>query len=222
MIRSWSIRRNPACSHLLASTILLLVLGGCAGWQEKNVVRNGIHFDKLRTEELRQEPAATIIVGELAADSEIYGYPCARGFIVFHDNWQLREFKLTRVYPFREFRIPAGTWMFPDRHGNIKTCNFPRDVEIQGHLCRGGRGGLEGVQTSFYENGSLESYFSRKDVVINGIPCLGSVFHPITLHENGQLKRCTLAVTTVIEGVEYLRKTRITFDSHGGFRGVGK
>jgi len=198
----------------------MISLGGCAGWQEKDVTRHGIHFDKLKTEELRMQPGTTIITGQLAENSEIEGFPCARGFIVFHDNWALREFKLSRSHPWQDFVLPAATWVFPDRNGNILTCVFPNDVEIQGHLCRGGRGGVTGIQTSFHKNGILSSYFSREDVVVNGIPCLGSVFHPIRLHKNGQLQSCTLSRAVVIEDQELLKNTTVSFDITGGFVGA--
>jgi hypothetical protein len=212
--------RPGAILAWLCFVVIVISLSGCAGWQEKNITRHGIHFDKLRTEELQMQPGTTVITGRLAENSEIDGFPCARGFIVFHDNWTLKEFKLFRSHPFREFVMPTDSWVFPDRNGNIITCIFPRDVEIQGHLCRGGKGGTEGVQTTFHKNGSLSSYFSREDIVVNGIPCLGSVLHPVRLHANGQLQSCTLSRTVVIESMELLKKTRISFDDSGGFVGA--
>jgi hypothetical protein len=200
--------------------VILFGLSGCAGWHEKNVTRHGIQFDRLKTEELQLQPGTTVIKGRLADNCEIDGFPCARGVIVFHDNWVLKEFKLYRSHSWQDFVMPAATWVFSDCLGNVATCVFPSDVQIQGHLCFGGKGGVAGIQTSFHKNGSLRSYISRKDVVVNGIPCLGSVSYPITLYKNGQLQSCTLARTVVIEGQELLRKTRINFDDSGAFAGV--
>jgi hypothetical protein len=214
----WS-RTRAVLPWLFFGTIVF-GLSGCAGWQEKNVTRNGIHFDRLKTEELQMEPGTPVITGRLAEDSVIEGYPCTRGFIVFHDNWRLKEFKLSQSHTWQSFVMPAATWVFPDRIGNVKTCVFPADVEIQGRLCFGGKGGVAGIQTSFHKNGSLKSYISRKDVVVNGIPCLGGVSYPITLYKNGQLQSCTLARTVVIEDQELLKKTRINFDDSGAFEGV--
>ncbi len=204
----------------LLTVALALSLAACAGWQEKNVVRHGILFDKIRTEQPKDETERPCIIGDLAEDTVIEGFPCARGFIVFHDNWVLSEFRLFRAHQWQGFVMPVNTWVFAGRDGVVNICAFPRDVEIQGHLCRGGRGGKEGVQTGFHPNGSLRSCFSREDVVVNGIPCFGSVFHPIRLHDNGQLQSCTLSRTVMLEGREYLRKSRVAFDRDGSFIGV--
>jgi hypothetical protein len=192
---------------------LLLCTIFCAPWQigaEKNVEKNGIAFETFR----EQEDGTKL--GILAGDTVIDGWPCAAGFVVLYPDWRPDELKLSRDFERNGIPFPSGTWVFPDEQGNPAACMMPRDVEIQGHLCRGGWGGKEGVMVSFYPGGQLKQYFCREDPVIDGVPCNGSVFAcGITLHENGRLQQCKLAKDTTIGGVEYPRGAVLRFDRAG-------
>jgi hypothetical protein len=198
-------------SHLLV-LLGILLFNSCIPWQigaERNVVKNGIHFAKFK----QQKDGKSL--GYLAEDTTIDGYPCSKGFIVWHSNWKLKEFNLYRPIEFAGVSVPANTWMFPNRNGDVLNCVFPMDIEIQGRLVRGGAGGLEGVVAGFYPGEKLRSYSSREDVVIDNIPCKGSVIHRIYLHENGLLMSCWLAEPSTIDGLDFPARTRVSFDSNG-------
>ncbi len=91
--------------------------------------------------------------------------------------------------------IPAGTWVFQEPDGAITVCAFPRDTEVQGHLCRGS-GGPEGVQTALYADGGLKQFFPQGTVRIDGVPCSASLFEAgIELHPNGRLNLKTAIET---------------------------
>jgi len=196
--------------HLLC---LLLCTVSCAPWQvgaEKDVEKNGIAFETFKEEDDGSK------LGILAGDTVIDGWPCKKGFIVFHADWSLDELLLSRDYEYNGIPMPAGTWVFPDAQGNPGICMFPVDVEIQGHLCRGGWGGKEGVMVSFHPSGKVKQYYCREDPVIDGVPCKGSVFSSgITLYENGRLAQCKLAADTTIGGVEYGKGVVLRFDEAG-------
>jgi len=201
----------------MAMICLVLAAGApvlaCAPWQigaEKNVVKNGIRFDSFREGEDGQK------LGILAGDTVIDGWPCRKGFVVLHGNWKPDELQLAKGHRRNGIDFPAKTWVFVDEQGNPKACMLPRDLEIQGHRCRGGWGGKEGVMVSFYPGGALKYYCCREDPVIDGVPCDGSMFHcGITLHENGRLKQCRLAEDTTIGGVAYSKGSVLRFAGDG-------
>lgn len=86
---------------------------------------------------------------------------------------------------------------------------------IRGHRVRGGAGGLEGIVVGFHPGEKLSSFSTREDVVIDGIPCLGSIVHRIHLHENGRLKSCVLSEAHVIGNQRIGKRTRVTLDENG-------
>ena len=208
-------RYAQSCFPLLLC-IMLAGLYGCRKC-DKNVVKNGVHFDKLCYSKLitGKYKGAIVIECDLADDTIIQGYPCKKGFVSFNSDWSLSELTLSQSFEFNHFTMPAETYIVFGRTKHIQSCNFPRDVKVQGHLCRGGRGGPEGVVTSFYENGYLKSFFSRNDIEIDGILCKGSLFNIIGLHDNGRLSQCNLAKTTTIDGTEYNEKSKINLDREG-------
>lgn len=192
---------------------LFFCTSACAPWQvgaEKNVVKKGIRFDAFREEEDGQK------LGLLTGDTVIDGWPCREGFVALHGNWKPEELQLAEDYRRNGIPFPAKTWVFVDEQGNPTACMLPRDVEIQGHICRGGWGGKEGVMVSFYPGGELKQYFCREDPVIDGVPCSGSVFHcGITLHENGRLKQCRLADDATIQGAACEKGSVLRFERNG-------
>lgn len=203
--------RPEAVSAILLFCLLMSAVA-CAPWKvgaEKDVVRNGIEFKKFR------ESKDGSKVGLLAQNTEIDSWPCRQGFIVFHPDWRLDELKLFRDYERNGISMPEGTWVFPDKEGNPGICMFPHDVEIQGYPCRGSWMGKEGVMTSFHDNGKLKHFFSRDQVMVDGVPCKGSLFSGISLHENGRLRQCRLAEDMKIQGSLYLRGAILRFDQTG-------
>jgi hypothetical protein len=100
----------------------------------------------------------------------------------------------------------------------VTTCAFSQDIDIQGHTCRGGGllgGGAEGIQTSFYPDGSLKSFFLPENTTLQGIPCRASIFTPVQLYENGQLKSCLLSAILERNGHTYPAGTHLQLDESG-------
>ena len=192
--------------------VILTYATGCAPWQigaEHDVVKNGIAFKDFRENKDGSK------IGNLAKDTEIDGWPCKQGFIAFHADWKLDELQLSKDHERNGIFMPAGTWVFPDKNGNPGVCIFQRDIEIQGYLCRGSGSGKQGFMTSFYASGKLKQFFSRDPVTVNGVVCDDSLFHGISLHENGSLKQCKLNSQVDIGGVSYRSGSIICLDESG-------
>jgi len=173
------------------NTGLSKLFGAWTGWQ-KNVTMHGVNFEKAKVDQ------RGFVTGSVAADTTIGGRPCKQGWVHLHPNGVPASFTASADIPLGRFFIPSGTWVFQNEQGIITVCSFPRDVEIQGHVCRGGGiwgilGGSEGVQAAFYPSGALKHFFVRHPVRIDGVPCAASVFHGIELYENGRLKSATLS-----------------------------
>jgi hypothetical protein len=197
-------------------TALLLVfvipgsMLGCAPWEiraEKNVVKNGIRFEAFRENDNGSK------MGNLAEDTVIDGWPCRQGFVDFHADWRLDECHLSREYERNGIVMPEGTRVFPDKFGNPGICLFPRDVNIQGYLCRGNRSG--GFMAAFYTNGKLHWFYTRRPVVVDGVTCSDSLFEAIYLHPDGGLRQCKLEKSIMVEGVRYQKGFVIHFDQAG-------
>ncbi len=149
---------------------------------------------------LRVRRSKSVTIARLQSPTQIDGFPCAAGWIHFTDSGRLRAFYLGETSIIQGHQIPEGTWIRLDPDLALHICSFPEDTTIQGHRCDGGFGGSEGVNTSFYPSGRLKAFFAPNDVEIAGIPCKASLFTPIYLHENGNLKEFTIARDTGIGG----------------------
>jgi hypothetical protein len=202
-------------SKFLVLLALLAITAGCSPWKvcvERDVVKNGISFETFR------EYSDGRKVGTLTEDTMIDGWPCKRDFVDFYPDWRLYGLLLFRDCERNGVFMPAGTWVFPDKKGNPGNCIFPYDVEIQGHLCRGGK--IE-VFTSFYASGKLKFFRTRDPEMIDGVTCKSSIFHGIYLHENGRLWKCKLNEPVRIGGEEYTKGTILVFDLTGDFMKQG-
>ena len=191
-------------------TVLAAVLcgAGCFRWQ-RDVTLRGVPFTKVR---IAKDGLA---IGVLKDDQMIGGRPCKKGWVQIHTNGIAAAFTAAGEIQLSRFSIPRGTWVFQDTSGTVTICAFPRDTEVQGHLCRGS-GGPAGVQASFYPGGSLKQFFLREDTKIDGIFCKsGLLGESIHLHENGRLKSCMLAENTTRDGHNYQKGRRIILDSEG-------
>ncbi len=196
------------------SILLLLVqaaslfLAGCFDWKH-DVTVQGVAFSKVRIED------NGLVIGQLKEDTLIGGRPCKQGWVHLRPNSVPVGFTSSREINLGRFTIPADTWVFQDENGVVTVCAFPRDTEVQGHLCRGS-GGSTGVQAAFFPSGSLKEYFLRHDTRIQGIPCRGGLVNQsIKLHENGRLKECVLSEELVRDGHTYPVATLLRFESDG-------
>ena len=184
------------------------LLPSCFDWQY-NVTVQGVAFSQVRIDE------HGFVIGVLKADTVIGGRPCKQGWVHLQTNGVPVGFTAAQDIDVGRFKIPADTWVLQGKDGAVTTCAFPRDTEIQGHLCRGS-GGPTGVQAAFYPDGSLKQYFLRNDTRIQDIPCLAGLFsQSIELHPNGRLKACMLSADLVRDGHTYARGTRVHFDPEG-------
>lgn len=144
--------------------------------------------------------SGAVLIGRLESPMVIDGYPCDAGWVHFTDSGRLKAFYLSDACIIQGNRIPKGTWIQLNPDQTLRACSFPEDTPIQGYLCDGGFGGSEGVMTTFYPSGRLAAFFPVSDVVIQGMPCKASVFSPVYLYENGNLKKFTLSKTAVLGG----------------------
>jgi hypothetical protein len=200
--------RTTKSSWLHIFQAAALFLAGCSDWQY-DVTVQGVAFSKVKTED------NGLVIGQLKEDTLIGGRPCKRGWVHLRPNGVPVGFAASREIDLGRFTIPADTWVFQNEDGVVTVCAFPRDTEVQGHLCRGS-GGPEGVQAAFYPSGSLKEYFLRHATRIQGIPCKGGlVTESIKLHENGRLKACVLSEELVRGGHTYPVNTHLRFDSDG-------
>ncbi len=186
----------------------LLIFGGCSGWRE-NITLHGIAFERARI-----EPDG-FVIGWIKSDALVAGRRCRSGWLQLHPNGVPAAFTTAGPIELGKFTIPAATWVFQNPAGIVTVCAFPRDTEVQGHLCRGS-GGPKGAQTAFYPNGALKEFFPPRDVRIDGILCgAGAVKGNIQLHPNGRLKGALLGEDFLRDGRTLPRGTRIELDSDG-------
>jgi hypothetical protein len=185
-----------------------LLLASCSEWKY-DVTVQGVAFSRVKIEDYG------LVIGELKEDTRIGGRPCKRGWVHLRPNGVPVGFTAAQAIDLGRFTIPADTWVFQNDDGVVTVCAFPRDTEVQGHMCQGS-GGPTGVQAAFYPGGSLKEYFLRHDTRIQGIPCKGGLFNQsIKLHENGRLKECVLSEELVRDGHTYPTNTLLHFDSAG-------
>ena len=196
---------------LLWFPVAVLLLAGCFNWQH-DVVVQGVTFSKVRME-------GDVVIGQLKEDTVIGGRPCKRGWVHLSGNGVPVGFTAAGEIDLGRFKIPANTWVSQNKDGVVTICQFPRDTEVQGHLCCGGGwvgGGPEGIQTAFYPDGALSKFFLRHDTRIQDVSCkAGLMSEMIELHENGRLKACVLSEDLTRDGRTCHKGTRLRFDPDG-------
>jgi hypothetical protein len=203
-------RKSMIVAFLFFFSIFFSIgLYGCKNW-ENGVVKNGIYFEKIH-----QSKGGTY-VGYMAENRVVEGFPCEKGWVHFKKNWKLLSFQLSENFEYKNTLLPAHTWIHLPYHNEQSgyVCAFPHPYEVQGYIC-GGSGGFKGTQTGFYDSGRLRSFFPPDDIVINGVSCKASLFANINLHENGNLKRCTLAEDYHTLGKRYKKNQSIEMDING-------
>lgn len=185
-----------------------LALGGCFQWKH-DVTEGGAAFRRVRME------ANGLLIGELKEDTLIGGRPCKQGWVHLLPSGVPIGFTAFREIDLGRLTIPAETWVQQNKDGVITLCAFPRDYNVQGHLCRGS-GGPEGFQAAFYADGALKQFYLRRDTEIQGVPCSAGIFNEsVGLHENGRLKFCVLSEDFASDGRTYLKGTFLRFNSDG-------
>jgi hypothetical protein len=184
------------------------ILGGCFGWKYDTTYA-GVPFSKVRVER-------DLAIGMISEDTVIAGRPCKRGWVHLKPNGIPVGFTASRDIPLERFTIPADTWVFQDAAGNVTVCAFPRNTKVQGHLCKGGWGGSEGVQAAFYPDGALKQYYLTVDTEVQGVPCkAGALNESVELYANGRIKACALSRDFVSGGRTYTGGSRVRFSPEG-------
>jgi hypothetical protein len=175
-------------------------------------------LQRLPLSQIRQSDK--VMIARLDNAIPIDGFSCASGWVHFTAEGRLQAFYLAETSDIQGNPIPKGTWirLHPDQ--TLQFCCFPEDTTIQGYLCDGGRGGSEGVTTSFYPSGKLKSFYSPKDAVIHEIPCQAGLFQMISLYENGNLKQFTLSQNVVISGRNLFAGQTVIMDEGGQVQSV--
>jgi len=180
-----------------------VLIAGCLHWN-RDIEVHGVTFEKARVDK------NGFVIGRVAQDTVVAGRPCRKGWLHLHPNGVPAGFAAATDIRLPRLTIPAGTWVFQDPDGIVTVCAFPGDTEVQGHVCRGGAGGAEGIQTAFYPDGALKQFFAPADLRIDGIPCAAGLFGPgIELYASGRLRSATLAADCELNGRAYRKGERI-------------
>ncbi|MFN8428485.1 MAG: hypothetical protein U0V04_00760 [Spirosomataceae bacterium] len=180
-----------------------------SSWQYNAKIHN-IEFSKIRYGLNKND--TTVIIGYLKRPTLIQGFSCAADWVHFSKDWKPVLFKLQKKASIHNFVYPENAWIRFKKDGII--CAFPTETQIQGCNCMGS-GGAKGIQTSFYPDGKLECFYSNSNILIGKIACKGGVFNNIILHQNGQLKECTLSNDQIIDGKNLKKGKRVRFDVNG-------
>jgi hypothetical protein len=156
----------------------------------------------------------------LDRETEIQGFPCAKGFVWFFADGRLYRCTVAREVSFGEASIPAGSIIALTPDGKPKFVQMSRTTAIRGYRCQGGSllGPGEGSVVAFYPNGKLNELFLAEDQTVDGVPCAHGGLVTTTLKgdpsvrfsEDGRLASCRLSreFEGQKKGDRYVRKTR--------------
>ena len=162
----------------------------------------------------------------LQETTRIDGFPCAAGNVRFTRSGQLSGCELAEDAVIQDNLIPKNTSIVLNEELNEYFYYFPEDTEIQGYLTMSRLSWLE-IPVRFYPDGRLRGFYSRSNVVVHGIPCrrLNSGFvlrlprlptdTGIALHENGNVRRCTLSRDAQIAGLNISAGSDIRISEDG-------
>jgi hypothetical protein len=148
----------------------------------------------------------------LQQDTEIQGYPCAKGYAWLYADGKLESCAVSKEFVFGEAKVPVGSILALERTGAPKYAMMQRDSVVAGVKCSGGNwllGPSEGAMTGFYPSGKLQACYLVGDQVVQGVPCrhgesiLGVAYSLFVKHQNidfgiefyqsGKLKSCMLS-----------------------------
>lgn len=214
-IRLKAAKPAQICLGIFVLVTLFSCNRGYSSW-EKNKLVKGIEFEKIRYG--FKDDDTTVIIGYLKANTIIEQYPCAADWVHFSKDWKLKLFRLSNKATINSFEYCENSWIRFTQDGCV-ICVFPEKTIVQGFKCTGG-GGSSGISTSFYKSGRLNYFYSDGDVFVGDILCKGNLLSNIGLHENGNLKECTLGQDKRINNINYKKGTRIYFDEAGNVKTI--
>lgn len=152
----------------------------------------------------------TLRRGKLLEATEFQGLPC-RSWLWWHDDGKLESAELARNFTYQGHDFPEGARLFLDREARLVHAWLGSDRVVDGRLCRGGGK----IDVSFHPNGNVKEFFPPEDVVIEGVPCEASPFHPVALHPDGRLRRCKLASDWSVDGRTFEKGSLLELDERG-------
>lgn len=171
---------------------VLLFFAACSNkytkWQN-DVETGGLSFTKLRYSVYNNDTLS--IIGKLKTGSPKNTYPLKAGWVHFTKNWEPMLFCLDTDCNINSRRFKAGTWVSLHTGNEFFSVVFQKDTIIDGYKCKGG-GGINGIQTSFYNSGQLRGFYTDRNITVDGFKCKCNLFHPIILDGEGKLKSCKL------------------------------
>lgn len=150
----------------------------------RNTTVNEIAFSKLRY--LIHDGDTTGIIGRTKTDFNINNIPCKKAWVHFNQHWEPILFQLSEAHQVKNVNLPKNSWVRFSNTSEYIIVVFPRDTVINGFPVKGG-GGSTGVQTQFYPNGKLRSFFPYKNMLVNNTSIKKSLFHSVTLNEHGEV-----------------------------------
>jgi hypothetical protein len=169
---------------LLIFTIsLIIVFSSCRKWVY-NEELDGVQFEKYRYSISDNDTVS--IIGYINENKVINGIPCAAGWVHFTSDMKLKMFCLSQNTQINNVMLPTGTWVVSNYTDDLLVVVFPEDTMI-GVLPVKGGGNSKGVQTAFYNNGNVKSFFPFKKFEYHGNQYKKSILNSIKLNEEGEI-----------------------------------
>lgn len=141
--------------------------------------------------------------------------------INYYENGNIEFCRLSQIDTLSGQILPENTGVHFTEKGILNWCFLPKDLLIQGHLCRGGG---YSFMTNFYPNGQLKIAWLAENEVIQNIPCskfnfFSAIFYSFhgkpgktSFYENGRLKYCELSEKKTINGIQYQKGDAVSFE----------
>jgi hypothetical protein len=179
-----------------------------------------VSFIFLSTNTEKEMPGKLNSAGQATSGPvEVQGVSCL-GYIEYYPNGKLKSCTLACEDTLSGQPLAEGTVVSFTDAGALDWCFLQKNIEIQGHLCKGEG---HGFMTCFHPNGKLRLAWLGREEVIEGIPVAeynwwadafgkgsGTYFW-----ENGKLRRCRIGKDIIIEGHAFLEGDIAMFDQEG-------
>ncbi len=117
-------------------------------------------------------------------------YPVRKGKVSIYANDALQSFTLFKDFHVKAVMVPKGSWVQLYHNGYPEFITLKADNEVNG-MTAGCKPKVLHWHLSFYNDGSLASFYPVEDILIDGLPCkkqTGVDFYP-----DGKLWMCHLA-----------------------------
>jgi hypothetical protein len=124
----------------------------------------------------------------IARNTNIQGYPCAKGEAWFYPDGSLNQCTLSRSAALGDLPVPRGSVVEFWPNGAAHYLLLQRPSALAGYRVRGGThlGLSRGATTSFYSSGELRSFYLVSSENVQGVPCRGGSWNTFTDPQGGQ------------------------------------